>query len=190
LNATKNPLVYWVRVVFYVILAIAIGTVWYQMPNTQKRYLDKLTVTCFIINFLTFMALASIPAVLEDRSVFTRESGNGLYGVVSYMISNFLVSLPFIFILSLGFSAISYYLMGFQNDLAKFAIYVGYMFLTLMIAEAQVTLVAISVPIMVISLTLGALCSVFWMTIFGLGTAIPWSLEKRVPSIQLFTIFY
>jgi hypothetical protein len=28
------------------------------------------------------------------------------------------------------------------------------------------------------------------MTIFGLGTAIPWSLEKRVPSIQLFTIFY
>jgi hypothetical protein len=50
------------------------------------------------------MALASIPAVLEDQSVFTRESGNGLHGVVSYMISNFLVSLPFIYILSLGFS--------------------------------------------------------------------------------------
>lgn len=46
--------------------------------------------------FMSFMAVAYVPAFLEDRTSFAKERANGLYGPISFMISNFLIGLPFL----------------------------------------------------------------------------------------------
>lgn len=50
---------------------------------------------------MSFMAVAYVPAFLEDRATFTKERANGLYGVTPFMISNFLIGLPYLCMYSL-----------------------------------------------------------------------------------------
>lgn len=45
---------------------------------------------------MSFMAVAYVPAFLEDRANFAKERANGLYGATPFMISNFLIGLPFL----------------------------------------------------------------------------------------------
>ena len=45
---------------------------------------------------MSFMAVAYVPAFLEDRANFTKERANGLYGATPFMIANFIIGLPFL----------------------------------------------------------------------------------------------
>lgn len=45
---------------------------------------------------MSFMAVAYVPAFLEDRATFTKERANGLYDVTPFIVSNFLIGLPYL----------------------------------------------------------------------------------------------
>lgn len=45
---------------------------------------------------MSFMAVAYVPAFLEDRATFIKERANGLYGATAFMIANFLIGLPYL----------------------------------------------------------------------------------------------
>lgn len=45
---------------------------------------------------MSFMAVAYVPAFLEDRATFVKERANGLYGATAFMVSNFLIGLPYL----------------------------------------------------------------------------------------------
>jgi ABC-type multidrug transport system ATPase subunit len=155
-NSYKNPLSYWIRVAMYVGLAILMGTTWWQLGDNQTKVQDRFGALFFSIAFLSFMSVAGIPAFLEERLVFLRETANGLYGVESYVLSNTLISIPFIFIITISFTLVSYFMMGLQNTASAFFGFVGYLFVALMIAEAQVVFVSVAIPIFVAALAIGA----------------------------------
>ncbi len=46
--------------------------------------------------FMSFMAVAYVPAFLEDRAIFVKERANGLYGPTAFLVSNFLIGLPYL----------------------------------------------------------------------------------------------
>lgn len=167
LNATKNPLAYWVRVLMYVGLAVLMGTTWLSMSTDQDTIADRMAAMFFSVAFLSFMAVAGIPAFLEERHVYVRERDNGLYGVESYVISNFLISIPFVFMITLSFALVAYFAMGLQATAAKFFIFVGYLFLALMIAEAQTVFVSVAIPIFVAALAITAFTNGLWMVVQG-----------------------
>jgi len=45
---------------------------------------------------MSFMAVAYVPAFLEDRATFIKERANGLYGSTAFMLSNFIIGLPYL----------------------------------------------------------------------------------------------
>lgn len=45
---------------------------------------------------MSFMAVAYVPAYIEDRATFVKERANGLYGATPFMVANFLIGLPFL----------------------------------------------------------------------------------------------
>ena len=53
---------------------------------------------------MSFMAVAYVPAFLEDRATFIKERANGLYGATAFMTANFLIGLPYLcsFLVSLN----------------------------------------------------------------------------------------
>jgi hypothetical protein len=45
---------------------------------------------------MSFMAVAYVPAFLEDRAQYVKEHHNGLYGAAELIISNFFIGIPYL----------------------------------------------------------------------------------------------
>lgn len=45
---------------------------------------------------MSFMAVAYVPAFLEDRAVFVKDRANGLYGPSAFMLSNIVIGMPYL----------------------------------------------------------------------------------------------
>ena len=45
---------------------------------------------------MSFMAVAYVPAFLEDRATYAKEHANGLYGPLAFSLANFLIGLPYL----------------------------------------------------------------------------------------------
>ena len=57
-----------------------------------------------------FTSLEALPIFLEERSIYTREHSRGAYRNTSYALTNFLIYLPVCLVMSLFFTAISYFM--------------------------------------------------------------------------------
>jgi hypothetical protein len=61
------------------------------------------------IPYSFYFLLPDLHSVLEERSVYYRETKNGLYSTLPFVLANTLVNMPFLFICTLLFTLISYW---------------------------------------------------------------------------------
>jgi ABC-type multidrug transport system permease subunit len=86
-------------------------------------------------------------AYLEDRAVYIKEGlHNGLYSPAAFLLANFLIGLPFLFLIDVVYSVISYWLCGFQPTAEAFFTWIMWLFLDLIAAESLVVLVTSILP--------------------------------------------
>ncbi|CAG7994971.1 unnamed protein product [Penicillium nalgiovense] len=116
-------------------------------------------------SFMSFMAVAYVPAFLVDRATFAKERANVLYGATPFMVSNFLIGLPFLFLVSCLFSIVSYWLSNFRPAGDAFFTSVMWIFLDLVTAESLVVLVTAIFPNFVIALALVVFANGSWMSV-------------------------
>ena len=119
------------------------------------------------------MAVAYVPAFLEDRSTFVKERANGLYGPFTFLLSNLLTGLPFLFIISLLFSTVAYWLMNMNPTGSAFMTWTMWLFLDLLAAESLVVLLASLFPNFVVALALIAFANGLWMSVGGFLVSMP-----------------
>ncbi|KAK8190481.1 ATP-binding cassette transporter-like protein [Phyllosticta capitalensis] len=166
IKAYRDVIAYGIRIAMYVCLAILMGTVWLRLAPSQEN-IQSFTNAIFGAAFLSFMSVAYIPSFLEDRSLFIKERANGLYGPISFMISNFITGAPFLFIITILFSVISYWLSNFNPTGGSFWSWVLFLFLDLLAAESLVVLVASAAPVFVVALAVTAFANGLWMSVGG-----------------------
>ncbi|CAD0113876.1 unnamed protein product [Aureobasidium uvarum] len=167
LKSYRDIVTYWIRVAMYMGLAVMMGTVWLRLSTIQKDIQSFVNALFFGSAFLSFMAVAYVPAFLEDRAIFVKERANGLYGPLSFVVSNFLIGLPFLFLISILFAAVTYWLINFRPDATAFLIHVMWLFLDLVAAESLVVLVSSLFPNFIIALALVAFANGLWMSVGG-----------------------
>ena len=96
IKSYRDIVMYGIRIAMYLGLAIMMGTVWLQLGNGQDYIQPYINALFFGSAFMSFMAVAYVPAYLEDRATFVKERANGLYGPVSFLVANFLIGLPYL----------------------------------------------------------------------------------------------
>ncbi|KAF3386971.1 Arginine--tRNA ligase, cytoplasmic [Penicillium rolfsii] len=167
IKSYRDVIAYGIRIVMYLGLAIMMGTVWLRLHPSQDYIQPFINAIFFGSAFMSFMAVAYVPAYIEDRATFIKERANGLYGATPFMVANFLIGLPFLFLISMLFSIVSYWLSNFRPDGSAFMIWVMWMFLDLVAAESLVVLMTSIFPNFVISLALVAFANGLWMSVGG-----------------------
>ncbi|RDW76765.1 putative ABC transporter [Aspergillus mulundensis] len=167
IKSYRDVVAYGIRIVMYMGLAIMMGTVWLRLETEQEYIQPFINAIFFGSAFMSFMAVAYVPAFLEDRATFTKERANGLYGALPFLISNFIVGLPFLFLICLLFSIVSYWLSNFRPTASSFFTWVMWLFLDLLAAESLVVLVTSIFPNFVIALALVAFANGLWMSVGG-----------------------
>ena len=163
----RDVIAYGIRYVMYVGLAIMMGTVWLRLDTSQQSIQPFINALFFGSAFMSFMAVAYVPAFLEDRATFVKERQNGLYGPTAFLIANFLIGLPYLFGISVLFSTIAYWLSNFNPTAISFFTWVMWLFLDLVAAESLVVLVSSIFPNFVVSLALTAFANGLWMSVGG-----------------------
>lgn len=167
IKSYRDVVAYGIRIAMYIGLAIMMGTVWLRLRENQSDIQTYINAIFFGSAFMSFMAVAYVPSFLEDRSTFVKERANGLYGATAFMLSNFLIGLPFLFLISVLFSTIAYWLSNFRPDGSAFMTWVMWLFLDLVAAESLVVLVSSIFPVFVISLALTAFANGLFMSVGG-----------------------
>lgn len=158
---------YGIRIAMYLGLAILMGTVFLQFKAEQEYVQPYINAIFFGGAFMSFMAVAYVPAFLEDLGTFKQERANGLVGPLAFMVSNFLIGLPFLFAITLLFSVVEYWLSGFRPDASTFFMWVLWLFLDLVAAESLVVLVSSIFNVFVVALAITAFANGLWMCVDG-----------------------
>ncbi|RAH59944.1 ABC transporter [Aspergillus piperis CBS 112811] len=167
IKSYRDVVAYGIRIVMYLGLAIMMGTVWLRLHTEQSYIQPFINAIFFGSAFMSFMAVAYVPAFIEDRMTFIKERANGLYGALPFIVSNFIIGLPFLFLISLLFSIISYWLSNFNPTATSFFTWVMWLFLDLVAAESLVVFITSIFPNFVISLALVAFANGLWMSVGG-----------------------
>ncbi|KAJ0320082.1 hypothetical protein Brms1b_003389 [Colletotrichum noveboracense] len=167
IKSYRDVVAYGIRFAMYTGLAIMMGTVWVRLSTSQESIIPLTNAIFFGGAFMSFMAVAYVPAFLEDRSQYVKEHHNGLYGATALLISNFLIGLPYLFLIALIFSVISYWLSNFRPAADAFFVWTMWLFLDLLAAESLVVFFTSLFPSFVISLALVAFANGLWMSVNG-----------------------
>ncbi|KAH8909854.1 P-loop containing nucleoside triphosphate hydrolase protein [Coniochaeta sp. PMI_546] len=167
IKSYRDVVVYGIRLAMYFGLAVMMGTVWLRLSTDQSSIIPLTNAIFYGSAFMSFMAVAYVPAYLEDRQQYVKEHHNGLYSAAHLIISNFLIGVPYLFLISLVFSLISYWLSNFRPSASAFFVWVLWLFLDLLAAESLVVLLTSLFPSFVISLALVAFANGLWMSVDG-----------------------
>uniref|UniRef100_A0A060T3A4 ARAD1A14146p n=1 Tax=Blastobotrys adeninivorans TaxID=409370 RepID=A0A060T3A4_BLAAD len=167
IKARRDVFAYGVRMIMYLGLAILMGTVWLRFKQEEKYVQPYVNAIFFGSAFMSFMAVAYIPAFLEDHSAFVRESQNGLYGPGPFLVSNFVIGVPFLFLIALMFLIVTFWLIHFTATGPVFGKFLLWLFLDLLAAESLVVLISLMVPQFVGALALVAFANGLWMSVDG-----------------------
>ncbi|KAF2453772.1 ABC transporter [Lineolata rhizophorae] len=171
IKSYRDIIAYGIRIAMYMGLAIMMGTVWLRLSPKQENIPSFINAIFFGGAFMSFMAVAYIPAFLEDRALYVKERSNGLYGPTAFMIANFVTGLPYLFVIALLFSIVVYWLSNFNPTAIKFWTWVMWLFLDLVAAESLVVLLSSLMPIFVVALAATAFANGLWMSVMGFMVA-------------------
>ncbi|KAH7143896.1 P-loop containing nucleoside triphosphate hydrolase protein [Dactylonectria macrodidyma] len=163
----RDVVAYGIRVAMYLGLAVMMGTVWVRLDADQESIQPFTNAIFFGSAFMSFMAVAYVPAFIEDRLQYVKEHHNGLYGAGELILSNFFIGIPYLFLIAMLFSVISYWLSNFQPTAQAFFTWVMWLFLDLLAAESLVVFMTSLFPNFVISLALVAFANGLWMSVGG-----------------------
>ncbi|EER10001.1 ABC transporter, putative, partial [Perkinsus marinus ATCC 50983] len=150
-NNLRNPGIYWVRFVMYVMLSFMIGTM-YIRSNDSLTQFDYIPMLFYVQAFLVFMAVAVLPFFDEIRAVFARERANSNLNVLMFVLANFLAALPGIALIALVSSAMVVGIAG----LNAFGWFFLNLFLSMVVSESLMMLLGAATPHYIIGIALGA----------------------------------
>lgn len=96
MKSYRDMVAYGIRIVMYTGLAVMMGTVWLRLDTEQADIQPFINAIFFGSAFMSFMAVAYVPSYLEDRATFVKERASGLYGSATFILSNFIIGLPYL----------------------------------------------------------------------------------------------
>ena len=167
IKSYRDVVAYAIRIVMYLGLGILMGTVFLRLKTDQADIQPFINAIFFGGAFMSFMAVAYVPAFLEDLHTFQSERANGLVGPLAFLVANFVIGLPFLFLIAVVFSVVEYWLTNFRPDGSAFMMWILWLFLDLLAAESLVVLVSSIFPVFVVALAVAAFANGLWMAVDG-----------------------
>ncbi|GFQ05263.1 ABC transporter g family member 15 [Phtheirospermum japonicum] len=154
-NMCRDTGYYWSRLVTYIIVAICVGTLFYDVGTSYTAILARGACAGFVTGFMTFMSIGGFPSFIEEMKVFSRERLNGYYGVGVFILSNFISSFPFLVVISAVSGTITFY-MVFRASFSQYVFFCLNLFGCIAMVESVMMIVAALVPNFLMGIITGA----------------------------------
>lgn len=123
------------RMAITIVIGVLFGTVLDNQGDKAYTYNGILNVTGVQYSSVMFIGMVNAMMVQSiislRRTVFYRERSGGTYTVFPYILTEFLVEVPYLIVQAVVYSALVYWIVGFQANAGKFFWFLGVMIFTL-----------------------------------------------------------
>lgn len=69
MNMSRDIGYYWLRIVFYVIVSVCAGTIFYNVGNTYWAIMARRNCDTFVYGFMIFLSIGGLPFFAEEMKV-------------------------------------------------------------------------------------------------------------------------
>ncbi|KAK7285623.1 hypothetical protein RJT34_20399 [Clitoria ternatea] len=163
LNMTRDIGYYWLRIIFYILVSISIGTLFFHIGTDNHSILARGKCVSFIYAFMISLSCGGLPFFIEELKVFYGERSKGHYGEAAFVVSNIISSFPFLVLISLFSGLIIYFTVQFHPGLTNCAFFCINLFCCLSVVESCIMVVASLVPNVLMGIGTGTGVIIFMM---------------------------
>jgi ABC-type multidrug transport system permease subunit len=89
--------------------------------------------------------------------IFNKERAAGMYSTIPWSAAHVVVEAPFIMLLAVVCSVICYYSLGLNGEDGRFGYFVLDLFMSLMVAESLMVVIAALAPVAIVGIAAGAM---------------------------------
>lgn len=112
---SRTPEVFHARVGAGTVFGLLVGTLFFMTHNDSQGVSDRASYFIFTNAFFLYTALDALQIILAEREIFQREFSRGAYRGISYVIAGTCIILPFMLLIAIVFTSISYFLVNLPN---------------------------------------------------------------------------
>jgi hypothetical protein len=140
LNVARNPLLLTFTLVLTTVVALIVGSVFYDLQWNFIGMQERLGLFFFSIFFFSFLSLSAIPLFKEERLVFMKERASGYYSPEPYFFAKIMFDfVPQRIVPPLIYACITYSLCGLRIETEAFLLYSGTL-VSVNVAAASLTM--------------------------------------------------
>jgi len=106
------------------IMPLMIGGIYFNLGHSQSSIQDRMSMISLSVVLQAFAAYDTILLFPQERKLYLREQTSGLYRTTAYILSKLISEHPIHSVCACIAATIFYWMVGLQNELDKFAIWV------------------------------------------------------------------
>lgn len=149
------------------IMMLLIGFIFFQLDLSVAGIQNRIGVNFFVVtNVLFSTVMPTISVFPLQRQIIKHERASGSYRSSAAYMARYLSSLPLLFAGTLLFALPVYWILGLQNDVAKYLTFIAIMLTFSFVAQSMGFMIGASVPNVTLGQILGPLIIVFFL-LFG-----------------------
>ncbi|KAH7415646.1 hypothetical protein KP509_14G055400 [Ceratopteris richardii] len=145
-NVFRTYELFTARTLQSIFAGLGLGLIYIHVGNNIRGVVERTGFFAFTLTFLLSSTVEALPIFLQERHVFAREVTRGAYRIWSYLMANFLVFLPFLFMIAALYSVPVYWLIGLSSVPSAFCFFVLVVWLVLLMANSFVAFFGSLVP--------------------------------------------
>ncbi|KAI4351161.1 hypothetical protein L6164_005542 [Bauhinia variegata] len=153
-NSRRMPELFGIRLAAVLVTGFILATIFWQLDNSPKGIQERLGFFAFAMSTTFYTTADALPVFLQERYIFMRETAYNAYRRFSYLISHALVSIPYLMILAMAFSAITFWAVGLDGGASGFLFYFLIIFASFWAGNSFVTFLSGVVPHVMLGYTI------------------------------------
>lgn len=177
MNSKRQPELFGIRLAAVMITGFILATIYWQLDNSPKGVQERLGFIAFAMSTTFYTCADALPVFLQERYIFMRETAYNAYRRSSYVLSHALVALPSLIVLSLVFSAITFWAVGLAGGFSSFLFYFFLIFTAFWAGSSFVTFLSGIVPHVMIGYTVVVAILAYFLLFSGFFIT-----SDRIPS--------
>ncbi|KAK8593336.1 hypothetical protein V6N13_043069 [Hibiscus sabdariffa] len=167
LNSRRMPELFGVRLGAVLVTGFILATVYWQLDNSPRGMQERLGFFAFAMSTTFYTCTNALPEFLQERYIFMRETAYNTYRRSSYVISNALLTIPSLTILSLVFAATTFWAVGLDGGLHEFLFFFLIMLASFWCGSSFVTFLSGLVPHVMLGYTISVSVFAYFLLFSG-----------------------
>ncbi|XVE76289.1 hypothetical protein DITRI_Ditri12bG0160100 [Diplodiscus trichospermus] len=119
-NSRRMPAKFAVRFGTIVVTGIILATMFWQLDDSPSGVQERLGCIAISIATIFFNCITEVPAFIQERYIFMRETAYNAHRRSSYVLARSLTHIPLLFNLALSFSMITFWAVGLAGGVSGF----------------------------------------------------------------------